>query len=217
MRTIEVSRLNTDKTNPPMPEVSARLDELGEGHQIETVNWESFPYKPEVRFNIAWGDNEIYIKYYVRESHVKAEKSHTNEMVCEDSCVEFFVSPSDDGLYYNLEFNPIGTALMGSGHGRHDSVRADASVVEGIRRLTTMGDKPFAEISGDISWSLTVAIPLGTFFHHKVDSLAGKSFRANFYKCGDKLSNPHFVTWSPVGTEKPDYHRPEFFGILKFI
>jgi hypothetical protein len=217
MRTIEVRRLNTDKTNPPMPEVSVRLDELGEGYPIETVNWESFPYRPEVRFNIAWGDNEIYIKYYVREAHVKAEKSRTNEMVCEDSCVEFFVSPADDGLYYNLEFNPIGTALMGSGHGRHDSVRADASVVDGIRRLTTMGDKPFAEISGDISWSLTVAIPLSAFFHHKVDSLAGKSFMANFYKCGDKLSNPHFVTWNPVGTEKPDYHRPEFFGILKFI
>ncbi|HPH75320.1 MAG TPA: carbohydrate-binding family 9-like protein, partial [Bacteroidales bacterium] len=27
----------------------------------------------------------------------------------------------------------------------------------------------------------------------------------------------HFVTWNPVGTEKPDYHRPEFFGILKFV
>ena len=63
-------------------------------------------------------------------------------MVCEDSCVEFFVSPSDDGIYYNLEFNPIGTALMGSGHGRHDSTRADARIVEGIRRLTTMGDEP---------------------------------------------------------------------------
>ena len=217
MRTIEVRRLNTDKLIPPMAEVSARLDELGEGHPVGTVNWEAFPYKPEVKFNIAYGDSEIYIKYYVREAHTKAEKSHTNEMVCEDSCVEFFVSPSDDGIYYNFEFNPIGTALMGSGHGRHDSARTDPSIVEGIRRLTTMGDQPFAEISGDIKWSLTVAIPIGAFFHHRVESLAGKSFRANFYKCGDKLSNPHFVTWNPVGTEKPDYHRPEYFGILKFI
>ncbi len=217
MRTIEVRRLKTDNANPPMAEVTARLDELGEGHLIETVNWESFPYKPEVRFNIAWGDKEIYIKYYVREAHVKAEKSRTNEMVCEDSCVEFFVAPSDDGIYYNFEFNPIGTALLGSGHGRHDSTRADASVVEGIRRLTTMGDEPFSEISGDISWSLTLAIPLKSFFRHDIDTLAGRSFRANFYKCGDKLSNPHFVTWNPVGTEKPDYHRPEYFGILKFI
>jgi hypothetical protein len=200
-----------------MAEVSALLDELGEGHAIDTVNWKSHTYRPEVRFNIAWGDREIYIKYYVRETSVKAEKSRTNEMVCEDSCVEFFVAPSDDGIYYNFEFNPIGTALMGSGHGRHDSARADETLVNGIRRLTTMGDEPFAEKSGDISWSLTLAIPLGIFFHHRVENLAGKRFRANFYKCGDMLSNPHYVTWNPVGTEKPDYHRPEYFGTLKFI
>lgn len=217
MKTIEVSKLNTTQKIPSMAEVSARLDELGEGHAVDTVNWKDFSYKPWVRFNIAWGENEIYIKYYVRESNVKAEKSKTNEMVCEDSCVEFFVSPSDDGLYYNLEFNPIGTALMGSGHGRHDSTRADARIVDGIRRLTSMGDSPFGEISGDLQWTITLAIPLETFFHHKTGSLKGKSFRANFYKCGDKLSNPHFVTWNPVGTEKPDYHRPEHFGILKFV
>jgi hypothetical protein len=217
MKTIEVSKLNTTEKIPSMSEVSARLDELGEGHAIDTVNWKDFSYKPGVRFNIAWGENEIYIKYYVRESNVKAEKSKTNEMVCEDSCVEFFVSPSDDGLYYNLEFNPIGTALMGSGHGRHDSTRADARIVDGIRRLTSMGNAPFGEVSGDLQWTITLAIPLETFFHHKTGSLKGKSFRANFYKCGDKLSNPHFVTWNPVGTEKPDYHRPEHFGILKFV
>lgn len=217
MRIIEVAKLRTNSPVPPMAEVSARLDELGEGHEIETVNWQSHPYKPQVKFNIAYGEQEIYIKYYIREAHVKAEKNRTNEMVCEDSCVEFFVSPEEDGIYYNFEFNPIGTALMGSGHGRHDSARTDPAVVDGIRRLTTMGHEPFTEISGDINWSLTVAIPLTTFFRHKVDNLAGKSFRANFYKCGDKLSNPHFVTWNPVGTEKPDYHRPEYFGMLNFI
>jgi hypothetical protein len=217
MNTIEVSKLKSDKEVPPMIEVSTLLDELGEGHSIGTINWQSHLYKPSVRFNIAWGDREIYIKYYVRESCVKAEKSRTNEMVCEDSCVEFFVSPSDDGIYYNLEFNPIGTGLMGAGHGRTDSVRADPAVVEGIRKLATMGDRPFSEITGDIGWSLTLAIPLSTFFHHRVENLAGKSFRANFYKCGDKLSTPHYITWNPIGTEKPDYHQPAFFGILKFI
>jgi len=217
MKTIKVKKLNSEKTYPAMAEVSARLDEMGEGHSVETVNWEKFPYKPEVKFNIAWGDREIYIKYYVRETNVKAEKTICNEMVCEDSCVEFFVSPSDDGIYYNLECNPIGTVLMGSGHGRHDGVRADARIISGIRRLTTMGAEPFAEISGDIRWSVTLAIPLETFFQHEITDLRGKSFRANFYKCGDKLSNPHYVTWNPIVTEKPDYHRPEYFGRLKFV
>ncbi len=53
MRIIEVTRLKTDKHIPPMAEVSARLDELGEGHEIGTVNWQSHTYRPEVRFNIA--------------------------------------------------------------------------------------------------------------------------------------------------------------------
>jgi len=217
MLTIEAKRLKSDSDIPPMEEVSSLLDALGEGYAIEALNWHDYPYRPEVRFNIAWGRREIYIKYYVREDHVKAEKTSTNEMVCEDSCVEFFVSPEDDGLYYNFEFNPIGTALMGSGHGRHDSTRAEAALVDGIRRMTTMGNKPFAEISGDLTWSVTLAIPLETFFHHKISDLEGKSFRANFYKCGDRLSKPHFVTWNPVGTERPDYHRPEYFGMLKFV
>ena len=217
MHTIEVKRLKSDKTVPGMDEVSALLDAMGKGHIIGEVNWDDYPYRPEVRFNIAWGEREIYIKYYVREAHVRAEKTTTNEMVCEDSCVEFFVSPEDDGLYYNFEFNPIGTALMGSGHGRHDSTRAGTDLVDGIRRRATMGDRPFAEISGDISWSLTLAIPLETFFHHKVNRLEGKTFRANFYKCGDRLSKPHYITWSPVGTSRPDYHRPEYFGLLKFV
>ena len=217
MRVIEVRELNLETVCPGMPEVSARLDELGKGHRIDRINWKDFDYKPEARFNIAYGTEEIYIKYYIREKGTKAEKSRTNEMVCEDSCVEFFVSPAEDGIYYNIESNPIGTILMGSGHGRHDSVMADSGIVDNIRRLTTMGSQPFAEIKGDISWSLTLAIPLKTFFRHNIDRIKGKSFRANFYKCGDKLSVPHYVTWNEVKTEKPDYHRPEFFGILKFI
>ena len=217
MQTIEVSKLQSSDPTPPMEQVSALLDGLGEGHPIEKVNWESHPYRPEVKFNIAYGDSEIFIKYYVRESHVKAEKSHTNEMVCEDSCVEFFVAPADDGIYYNFEFNPIGTALVGMGHGRHDSARAETAVVDSIRRLASMGDRPFPERSGDMRWSLTLAIPISSFFHHRVESLKGKIFRANFYKCGDRLTVPHYVTWNPVETERPDYHRPEHFGLLRFV
>ena len=40
------------------------------------------------------------------------------------------------------------------------------------------------------------------------------SLRANFYKCGDKTAHPHYLSWSPIHTEKPDFHRPEFFGEL---
>ena len=40
------------------------------------------------------------------------------------------------------------------------------------------------------------------------------SVRANFYKCGDKTAHPHFLSWNPVVSSKPDFHRPECFGEL---
>jgi hypothetical protein len=217
MKTIEVRKENFEKPCPDMKEISDRLDSHGEGNQIDTVNWKDYNYKPDVRFNIAYGEREIYIKYYVTEDHFKAEKTETNQMVCEDSCVEFFVSPANDGIYYNIEFNAIGTCLLGAGTGRHDSKRAGEEVISKIRRLGSMGNKPKPERTGFISWTLTLAIPVEVFFKHNISDLKGKTFMANFYKCGDKLKVPHFITWNPVGTEKPDYHRPEYFGKLEFV
>lgn len=201
---------------PDLAEVSARLDNLVPWHPIGEVNWDEFPYRPSVSFNIAHDNNEIFIKYRVKEHRVKAEKTADNEMVCEDSCVEFFVSPEEDGSYYNIEFNSIGTCLMGYGTGRSDNRVADISVLSGIRRLSTLGDLPFGEKEGLQEWSLTVAIPVRSFFGHNTGTLSGKTMKANFYKCGDMLSVPHFVTWNRVDTKSPDYHRPEFFGTLLF-
>ena len=38
----------------------------------------------------------------------------------------------------------------------------------------------------------------------------------NLYKCGDNLSHPHFLSWQPIDTPQPDFHRPEFFAAGKF-
>ena len=192
------------------------LDGLDVRHRIGELNWRGNDYSPEAGFSIARTSREILLKYYVRETWFKAEKTETNQEVYEDSCVEFFVSPADDGIYYNFEFNAIGTCLMGAGTGRHDRKRADPSVIAEIRRLASAGKGPISESNGDFFWTLTLAIPFSTLFHHRADFSEGRLFRANFYKCGDKLTVPHYLTWNPVGTEKPDFHRPEFFGSLEF-
>jgi len=217
MKTIIVPWLGLTGPQPDLAEVGKALDALGQGHEISTVNWPGYVNKPEVRFNIGYGESEIYLKYYVKESFVKAEKGSSNQSVCEDSCVEFFVSPdSTDGIYYNFEFNPIGTCLLGKGHGREDSKTVDPAYIGKIRRMGTMGTAPFTEKTGEHYWELTIAIPLEAFAGKEIGNLKGKTFRANFYKCGDSLTQPHYLTWNPVGTAKPDYHRPEYFGKLIF-
>jgi len=202
MKEINVSKLELPDDYPGLDLISEKLE---------------YKYKPEVSFAMAYSDKEIFLKYYVTENYIMAEKSQTNEMVCEDSCVEFFVSPGGDGIYYNMEFNPIGTCLLGTGTARENSTRANPDIISSIRRLPSLGSRPFGEKTGDFQWTLTLAIPFKVFFHHKIENLQGRTFRANFYKCGDKLTVPHYVTWNPVGTGDPDYHQPAYFGLLRFI
>ncbi|HLP71568.1 MAG TPA: carbohydrate-binding family 9-like protein [Bacteroidales bacterium] len=218
MKTAEAKKTGLKENFPSMGKISELLD-TGKRHKISTLNWKDkgFTYMPDVDFSIAYSDNEIFIKYFVTEEYFKAEKTESNQNVYEDSCVEFFVSPENDGIYYNFEFNALGTCLMGSGHSRADTTRVDPAIISRIRRLPQPGIRPTTETKGKFSWTLTVAIPFDAFFHHKVTGLKGKTLRANFYKCGDMLTVPHFVTWNAVVTENPDYHRPEFFGEVKFI
>jgi hypothetical protein len=217
MKVAEVKKIGLKSACPPLEEISASLDKLNEKISIDTLNWKRYDYKPEVSLSIAYRDQEIFLKFYIKENYFKAEKTESNQMVCEDSCVEFFVSPEKDGIYYNIEFNGIGTCLLGTGTARENSSRANPGIISKIRRLTSVGDKPVKEGKGEFEWTITIAIPYEVFFHHKVKELKGKSFRANFYKCGDMLTIPHYVTWNPVGTENPDYHQPAYFGELKFV
>jgi hypothetical protein len=217
MKIGEVQKLTLKSGSPALEEISARLDEQKGKLFIDTINWKRYDYKPEVAISIAYSDYEIFLKYYITENYFKAEKTDSNQMVCEDSCVEFFVSPEDDGIYYNMEFNAIGTCFLGIGTDRATNKLVKPEIISKIRRLTSAGTEPFMEKSGNCEWTITIAIPFEVFSHHQVTYLKGKIFRANFYKCGDKLSVPHYVTWNPVGTDKPDYHQPEHFGLLKFV
>lgn len=215
MKVIHAGKIDLKNNHLQMDELSRIMD--GEQRQaIDTINWKGYDYKPDVQFAIAYGDTAIYLKYFVTESYFKAEMTEPNQNVYEDSCVEFFVSPEKDGLYYNFEFNAIGTCLLGTGHDRADSRRANPAHIEKIRKYSSLGSTPVGERTGEFSWDLTLTIPFEVFFHHKVEDLRGKSFRANFYKCGDKLSVPHYVTWNPIKTENPDFHRPEYFGEIRF-
>jgi hypothetical protein len=217
MKIAEVQKSDLKSDFPSLEEISSLLDRQEGRLMIDTINWKGYNYKPDVALSLAYSDHEIFLKYFITENYFKAEMTDTNQMVCEDSCVEFFVSPEDDGIYYNMEFNAIGTCLLGTGTDRASSKRVAPEIISKIRRLTTAGNKPFKEKKGKYVWAITIAIPFEVFFHHAIKDLKGKIFRANFYKCGDKLTVPHYVTWNPVGTENPDYHQPEHFGLLKFV
>lgn len=191
------------------------LESQAERNNIGTINWQEYSYKPDVTFRIAHTGNEIWLKFYVAEKCIRAVETRINGDVYKDSCVEFFIS-FDNRNYYNFEFNCIGTRHLSYGPGRGNRTRINPEIVEKIKANSTLGSEPFDNKTGDFEWEMMLRIPVEVFDFDTINNLKGMQATGNFYKCGDMTDEPHFVTWNPVKTEKPDYHRPEFFGNLQF-
>ncbi|MEO1009782.1 MAG: carbohydrate-binding family 9-like protein [Bacteroidota bacterium] len=197
--------------------VSELLESHTELHALEQTPWEQFPYKPVVQFRIAHNNNAIWLKFYVQEENVLAQRTEVHSAVSRDSCVEFFFDPLGDGNYYNFEFNCIGTPHLAYGPSRHQREFVDSKRIKSqIRIASTLGIEPFVERTGGHRWEMVMVLPASVLTAHPDIALKGRSSYANFYKCGDDTRQKHYVTWNPVGTDRPDYHRPEYFGTLLF-
>lgn len=195
-------------------DVPAILDDAAISFQsIANVNWPEFPYAPDVKFRIAHTGDSLLVHYKVTEQSVRAVAPADNGRVWEDACAEFFVMPQDDGVYYNFECNCAGTLLIeGGAPGSRE--HAPLEVVATVDRWASLGRVPFDERVGECNWELALVIPVTALFKHDVKDVSGMSVRANFYKCGDLLQTPHFLSWSPIDLPKPCFHCPEFFGQL---
>lgn len=202
----------------PLEEIPAYLDSLNiEATTLTNVNWERFPYQPEVSVRLVTTRKGLLFHWHVTENTVAAVAEIDNGSVWEDSCVEFFSIPANDGIYYNMECNCAGALLVGAGKGREGRLRAPLDVLEKVERWSSLGRDAFKEKKqGPFTWDMVLSVPYSTYFLHNIQTLEGQTIRANFYKCGDKLETPHYISWNKIDLPKPNFHCPDFFGILHF-
>lgn len=195
--------------------IIAMLDDRGAKGDISVVNWpEVSDYRPMASFAAAYSSKYIYIDFLTRCNYLRAENTADQSPVSQDSCVEFFIDPLGDGHYWNFEFNCIGAINASHRRERPNPTRLTSEELATVRRVPSCGTRPFREIEGLFTWDLLVAIPL-ELMGLDADNMPEGS-RANFYKCASATSEPHYLSWSPIEIEKPDFHRPEFFGKLNF-
>lgn len=191
--------------------------ETVEAQPLKTNNWSSqYPYSPEVYFKIAHNGTHLFLKYGVKEKEILAAAKGNNSAVWTDSCVEFFISFDDSGYYYNLEQSCIGQVLLGYRKKKNECVHAADIVINSIERYPSLGYDNFDLRSGDFEWSLLSIIPVEVFWMTKLSTFDGLTAKANFYKCGDNLKTPHFLSWSPIETDAPNFHTPDFFKEIGF-
>lgn len=149
----------------------------------------------------------LHVRMRAREAAIRAELTGPLCPVCEDSCLEFFFAPdARDARYFNFEWNPLGTLYFGFGGARETRVR---QIVPDAQAL--FNPRPFETEDG---WGLTFSVPGQLIRLYFPDFAFEGEAAGNFYKCGDGTKTPHYLAWSPLHSDAPDYHRRQDFGRL---
>ena len=208
------------------PDANWNRSEWQQAATLEVTNfsWKDSGHHPRTQARLLYNDTLLAIIFQVEDHYVRAVAENFQDNVCTDSCVEFFVSPRADSLaYFNFEINCGGTMLLRScpdpqqtPPGRATNVSASDGAT--IQMAHSMPKIVEPEITEPTMWTVEYHVPFELFssYLNAEPPVPGSQWRANFYKCGDKTSHPHWGSWAPVDVPSPSFHQPKFFQAIHF-
>ena len=182
-------------------------------YPIACCNWPEFSAQCEAGVELSHSSDMLHIHYMVDEAAVVARCTADGQHVWEDSCVEFFFDPEGKGEYYNLECSCTGWIYLCKGTGRCGRIPLDDTALKSIKRRCTLPQEAFGLLGERTQWELWRDVPASVF---GLESFEGLRARGNFYKCADASPFRHYLSYAPIATPKPDFHRPEFFETILF-
>ena len=151
-----------------------------------------FPH-PNVQARVVWDESYLAVMFRVEDHYVQCKGTTFQDMVCLDSCCEFFVAPeatsSELSPYFNFEVSANGTMLVYFCQPAKDTmtplpdfewnrIKMAASLV------ATPGTVIFPEITEPTTWQIEYHLPW-TLFHKyfgKGSPAGGDGWSANFCK-----------------------------------
>lgn len=190
---------------------------------IPSLNIDIFPWyesglKQATSVQLAHTNDALLIRIDADDRYSFAQQTKLNHMlICQDSCVEFFFSPSGElgSSYINLEVNCCGTLHLAYGPGREFRTFIPLELAGLVERTSSIKSPVKTEQADDNSWSVDITLPfkvIEKFTQSKVDR---NKWFGNFYRCGGR-NEPQYASWNNIDVAEPDYHRPETFGELSF-
>ncbi|MCL5266671.1 MAG: carbohydrate-binding family 9-like protein [Bacteroidetes bacterium] len=187
---------------------------------IRSNSWPMM-FKPETTVKLCYNDKYVYLIYRVEDSFVRCLTTSVNGEVHKDACVEFFFSPTENipRGYFNLEINCGGTIKLGHRNGpKTEVVHARKEDVNKIMVCHSLPGIIEREIEEPVIWFLEIALPFEILksYSSMRSPDPGTKWRANFYKCAENNSHPHWMSWVPINSPTPNFHLPEFFGEVEF-
>ncbi len=184
--------------------------------EIANFPWEKDgDIHPESHVGIFAVENEgIHAVLWSFEDNILCNCTKRDDPVYTDSCLEVFLMPVEgDERYINFEVNKSGVYLSQIGTCRHDRV-----FIKSLTDLEPVIKTMEITENGKTAWGYEIIIPekLISVLYGVEYKIKEATIKGNFYKCAELSDNPHFGSFFPVITEKPDFHRPEFFGNIEF-
>jgi len=175
-----------------------------------TYPWDINGYRPHVEYELSMDDIGFVMRMTVYEREPRRMETEHQRDIYMDSCVEWFVNfaPELCDRYFNFEVNANGAMHVAF---RKDRYEGTMLTEEDIRKLNI-----HAEINEE-QWEVQYSVPFALIRKYipQYRYKKGMRIRTNFYKCGDATAFPHFGIWREYPLDKPDFHRPEYFGELK--
>lgn len=186
--------------------------------QIDKYPW-NCAYQPETYAQLAWNEDGLFVYMRSYETEIRAVETGDNGDIYMDSCLEFFINPCPDEVFFcNFEVNPRGAMYLASGLEDRDARVLQSRSEYGGFDLPLCDPSKF---NGKGYWDVCYRVPTAYFKQFNPDFVLseGTALRANFYKCGDGTKVPHYGCWSPItsGEEIPNFYHVCDFGeiILK--
>jgi len=181
-------------------------------------------HRPDTRARVLYDDRGVYVHFLVDDRYVRCIETQYHGKVWEDACAEFFVQPKAERGYFNFEINCGGTLLLSyhenpqwKGPVEREGESVPWELASQVKIFHTMPKTVDPEIAEPVKWQIEYFIPYSIFetYIGPLGDVAGQTWRANFYKCAENNSHPHWASWSPI-YGKVDFHQPEYFGEIRF-
>lgn len=190
--------------------------------EISRYRPEGSSHRPRTFCRLLYDPDGISGIFLVHDRFVRCVHREPQSAVYEDSCVEFFLQPSEQG-YFNFEFNCAGALRLGYvrdpervGAGFRDFFLLPAEDLGRVRVAASIGRPAGEEADRPVDWTLSFYIPFCIIEKHTgvQPPEAGALWRANFFKCGDATTHPHWGSWTAL--DERNFHLPRCFGELEF-
>jgi len=184
---------------------------------------EGSDHRPRTFCKLFYNEQNIFGIFRVEDQYVRCIHTRFQSDVWKDSCVEFFVQTKNGEGYFNFEFN-CGGALLASyvtdptrvGCSLEKYIPLTPNDDQQIQRYTSLTPIVEPEITKPVVWTLEFSIPLIVLAKYagQKGTLKEKIWHANFYKCGNETSHPHWASWTPLSA--CNFHDPASFGQIEF-